>query len=41
MRIVARNLPGQIVPETLAQKTLHKSRAGGVTTGVGSEFKPQ
>jgi hypothetical protein len=27
---------GQIVHETL-----HKNRAGGVTQGVGSEFKPQ
>jgi hypothetical protein len=31
--------PGQIVRETLSQKTQHK-RAGGVAQGVGPEFKP-
>jgi hypothetical protein len=33
--------PGQIVRETLSQKTLHKNRAGGVTQGKDPEFKPQ
>jgi hypothetical protein len=33
--------PGQIVRETLSQKTLHKNRAGRVAQGEGPEFKPQ
>jgi hypothetical protein len=33
--------PGQIVLETLSQKTLYKNRAGGVAQGEGPEFKPQ
>jgi hypothetical protein len=40
-KIVVQSQPGQIVQETLIQKTLHKKRAGGVTQGVGSEFKSQ
>jgi hypothetical protein len=32
---------GQIVHDTLLQKTLHKNRAGGVAQGKASEFKPQ
>jgi hypothetical protein len=31
----------QIVLKILAQKTLHKNRAGGVSQGEGPEFKPQ
>jgi hypothetical protein len=31
----------QIVPETLPQKTFHKTRLGGVAQGEGPEFKPQ
>jgi hypothetical protein len=26
---------------TYLEKTLHKKRAGGVTQGIGPEFKPQ
>jgi hypothetical protein len=37
-RIVVHSQPGQIVRETLSQKTLHKNRASGVAQG---EFKPQ
>jgi hypothetical protein len=33
--------PGQIVHETLTQKTHHKKRAGGVAQGVDPEFKLQ
>jgi hypothetical protein len=33
--------PGQIVCETLSQKTLSQKRAGGAAQGVGPEFKPQ
>jgi hypothetical protein len=40
-RIAARSQPGQIVCETLSQRTIHKNRAGGVAEGEGSEFKPQ
>jgi hypothetical protein len=42
-RIAVQSQPGQIVCETLSQKTLHKKikRAGGVTQGVSPEFKPQ
>jgi hypothetical protein len=40
-RIVVQSQPGQIVPETLSQKTLHKNRAGGVDQGEHPEFKPQ
>jgi hypothetical protein len=32
---------GQIVCETLSQKTLHKNGAGGVGQGESPEFKPQ
>jgi hypothetical protein len=31
----------QIVHKTLSQKNLLQKRGGGVTQGVGSEFKPQ
>jgi hypothetical protein len=40
-RIAVRNQPGQIVRETLSQKTLHKNKAGGAAQGEGPEFKPQ
>jgi hypothetical protein len=33
--------PGQIVHETLFQKTLYKNRAGGMAQDEGPEFKPQ
>jgi hypothetical protein len=33
--------PGQIIHETLYQKTLHKNKAGGVAQGKGLKFKPQ
>jgi glutamine amidotransferase-like uncharacterized protein len=33
--------PWQIVRETLAQKTLHKNRAGVVVQGEDPEFKAQ
>jgi hypothetical protein len=34
--------PGQIVPKTLSQKnSSQKKKAGGVSQGVGPEFKPQ
>jgi hypothetical protein len=36
-----RRIVGQIVHETLSQKTLHKNRAGGMAQGKGLEFKPQ
>jgi hypothetical protein len=39
-RIVVQSHPGQVVPETLSRKTLHKNRAGGVAQGIGPEFKP-
>jgi hypothetical protein len=32
---------GQIVQETLSQKTLHKNRAGEVAEGEGPDFKLQ
>jgi hypothetical protein len=40
-RIAIQSQPGQIVSETLSQKTLHKNRACGVAQGEGPEFKPQ
>jgi hypothetical protein len=40
-RTVVQSQPGQIVHETLSQKTPHKNRAGGVAQGEGPEFKPQ
>jgi hypothetical protein len=33
--------PGKIVFETLSQKKPSQKRAGGVTQGIGLEFKPQ
>jgi hypothetical protein len=39
-RIAVRCHPGQIVQETLSQKTLHKNKAGGVAQGDGPKFKP-
>jgi hypothetical protein len=33
--------PGQTVHETYLEKPFTKKRAGGVTQGVGPEFKPQ
>jgi hypothetical protein len=38
---VVRSQPGEIVRETLSQKTLYKNKAGGVAQGEGPEFKPQ
>jgi hypothetical protein len=40
-RLVVWNQPGQIVPNSIYQKTLHKNMAGGVAQGEGPEFKPQ
>jgi hypothetical protein len=40
-RIEIQSQPGQIVRETLSQKTLQKNRAGGVPQDEGPEFKPQ
>jgi predicted P-loop ATPase len=40
-RVVVQSQPRQIVHEILSQKTHHKKRTGGVTQGVGPEFKPQ
>jgi hypothetical protein len=40
-RISVQSQPGQIVHETLPQKTLPQNRAGGVAQGEGHEFKPQ
>jgi hypothetical protein len=34
-------LAGEIVHETLSQKTPSQKRAGGVTQSVGPEFNPQ
>jgi hypothetical protein len=39
---MVQSLPGQIVPETLSQKTLsQRNWAGGVAQGVDLEFKSQ
>jgi hypothetical protein len=38
-RIMVQSQPGQIVQETLSQKTPSQKRAGGVAQGVGPEFK--
>jgi hypothetical protein len=40
-RIAVQGQPGQIVLETLSRKHLSQKRAGGVTRGVGPEFKLQ
>jgi hypothetical protein len=40
-RIEVESQPRQIVCETLSRKNLSQKRAGGVTQGVGPEFKPQ
>jgi hypothetical protein len=40
-RIVVRSQLRQIVYETLSQKISSQKRAGGVTQGVGPEFKHQ
>jgi hypothetical protein len=40
-RITARSQPRQTVSKTLAQKTLHKNRAGGVVQDERPEFNPQ
>jgi hypothetical protein len=40
-RMVVQNQTRQKVLKTLAQKTLHKNRAGGEAQGEGPEFKPQ
>jgi hypothetical protein len=39
-RIAVRSQPGQIVLETLSQKTLYKTRAGGVAQGEGLNSSP-
>jgi hypothetical protein len=38
---VVQNQSGQIVHETLSQKTLHKKWAGGMAQGEGPKYKPQ
>jgi hypothetical protein len=40
-RIVVWSQPGQIAPKTLSQEISSLKRAGGVTQGVGPEFKLQ
>jgi hypothetical protein len=40
-RIMVRSQPGQIVNEALSRKNPSQKRAGGVTQGVGPEFKFQ
>jgi hypothetical protein len=40
-RIPVQSQPGQILRQTLSQKTFHKNRTGGVAQGEGPEFKPQ
>jgi hypothetical protein len=40
-RIGVQNQPGQIICEILSQKYPSLKRIGGVTQGVGPEFKPQ
>jgi hypothetical protein len=40
-RITVQSQPRQIVLKSLSQKTLHKSRAGGMAQGEGPEFKHQ
>jgi hypothetical protein len=40
-RITVQNQAWQIVPETLPWKNPSQKRAGGMTQGVGPEFKPQ
>jgi hypothetical protein len=40
-RIEVQSQPGKIVQDTLSQKNPSLKRAGGVTQGIGPEFKPQ
>jgi hypothetical protein len=40
-RVTVRSQPGQIIRETLAQKPLHKNRAGEMAQGESPEFKPK
>jgi hypothetical protein len=40
-RVEVRSQPGQIVLETLSQKSLHKNGTGEVAEGEDLEFKPQ
>jgi hypothetical protein len=40
-RIVVQSQPGQIVSETLSQKSPSQKKADGVAQSVGPEFKPQ
>jgi hypothetical protein len=40
-RIAVQSQPRKIFHETLSQKHPSQKRAGGVTQGVGPEFKPQ
>jgi hypothetical protein len=39
-RITVRSFQGQLVLETLSGKNPSQQRAGGVTQGIGPEFKP-
>jgi hypothetical protein len=38
---MVQNQQGKVFMRPYLEKTHHKKRAGGVTQGVGSEFKPQ
>jgi hypothetical protein len=40
-RIIVQSQLGQIICKTLSQKYSSRKRAGGVTQGVGPEFKSQ
>jgi hypothetical protein len=40
-RITVPSQPGQVVCETLSQKSPSQNRAGGVAQGADPEFKPQ
>jgi hypothetical protein len=40
-RIEVQNQPSQIVFETLSGKNPSQKKAGGVTPGLGPEYKPQ
>jgi hypothetical protein len=39
-RIMVQSQPGQIVHKTLSSKSSTQKKAGGVTQGIGPEFKP-
>jgi hypothetical protein len=40
-RITVQSQPGQIECDTQSRKNPAQKRAGGVTQGIGPEFKPQ